>query len=103
MAKSPKTIGLPLAKELRSNKLEDIQHQFELFKTKLDNMYKFLLSDITTIQIGGGSALIVGDFIYFNGKDVAGSWRIGKDPSGTSWLMQFFEGGAYVSKGGATI
>lgn len=76
--RSPKTIGLPLPRSLESNSLEAIQHHFDLYKTALDNMYKFLMSDITTIEItdGGGSGG-EGPYIYFGDKDTDGSWRIG--------------------------
>ena len=91
--RSPKTIGLPLSKELPSNKLDAIQHHFELYKTALDNMYKLLLSDISTTSIGGGT----GDaWIYFGGKNAVGSARIGL--VGTTWECQHFIGGVYVGR-----
>ncbi len=96
MARSPKTIGLPLSKELTSNKLEDLQHHFERYKEKLDNMYKLLLSDITTIQVGSGSAIVVGDWIYFGGINAVGSVRIGL--VGTDWQCQHFIAGTYTGR-----
>ena len=53
-------------------------------------------------MIGDGAGLIIGDWIHFGEKDVDGTWRVGKDPAGTSWIMQRRESGTYVSKGGAT-
>ena len=102
MARSPKTIGLPLPESLESNNVEAIKLHFKLYKEALDNMYKLLLSDITTIVIGDGSAITIGDWIYFGDQTTDGTWRIGKATTGTSWVMQRREAGTYVSKGGAT-
>ena len=55
MAKSPKSIGLPLPKSLRSNKLEDVQDHLRLMNEALDSMYKLLVSDINTVSIGSDS------------------------------------------------
>ena len=78
--RSPKTIGLPLSKDLEAVDLEAIRHMFELYKTALDNMYRFLMSDISTIEITGvadpddpGS----GPWLYIGDKGTDGSWRIG--------------------------
>ena len=100
MAKSPKTIGLPLSKALNSNKFEDLQHHFELINRALDNMYKLLLSDITTVTVGSGSAIIVGDWIYFGGINAVGSARIGL--VGTDWVVQHFIAGNYASRLGSS-
>ena len=74
--RSPKTIGLPLSKDLEAVDLEAIRHMFELYKTALDNMYRFLMSDITTVEINetdeDGSV-----WLYIGDKDTDGSWRIG--------------------------
>ena len=97
MARLRKEIGLPLSKVLSSNKLEDIQHHFELYKEALDNMYKRLLSDIITPSIGGGGS---DGWLYFGGKNVAGSARIGL--VGTDWVCQHFIGGTYTSRLGSS-
>ena len=94
MPRAKKTIGLPLPKELASNTVEALQHHFELHKTALDDMYKRLLSDITTIQVGGGSGIEVGDWIYFGDKDTDGSWRIGREDN--NWVGQRRESGVWT-------
>jgi len=91
--RSPKTIGLPLAKELKANKLEDIQSHFKKMKDALDNMYKFLLSDISTIEVGGGTS---DAWIYFGGKNAVGSARVGL--VGTTWECQHYIAGTYVGR-----
>ena len=101
MPRATKTIGLPLSKELRSADLEAVQHHFELFKTALDDMYKRLLSDITTIKIGDGTGIIVGDWIYFGDKDTDDSWRIGREDN--NWVGQRRESSVWTpSKGKIT-
>ena len=95
MPRASKTIGLPLPKSLSSNKLDDIQNHLRLINEALDNMYKRLLSDITTIDIGGGSGEDSG-WIYFGGKNAVGSARIGL--VGTDWVCQHFIGGVYTSR-----
>ncbi len=101
MPRSKKTIGLPLSKELKTDKLKDIQHHFELYREALDRMYQYLLSDITTIQIGDGSVIVIGlgDWIYFGGVDQVGSARIGL--VGTEWVCQHFISGTYKSRLGS--
>ena len=91
MPRSRKTIGLPLSKELDSNKVEAIQHHFELYKDALDNMYERLLSDITTPSVGGGSA---DGWIYFGDKNTDNSWRIGRE--GNNWVGQRREAGVWT-------
>lgn len=99
MAKAPKTIGLPLPKELRSNKLDDIQNHLRLISEALDNMYRLLLSDITTVDISGGGGS--GDpWIYFGGKNATGSARIGM--VGTKWVVQHYISGTYKSRLGSS-
>jgi hypothetical protein len=98
--RSPKTIGLPLPRSLESNSLEAIQHHFDLYKTALDNMYKFLMSDITTIEITDGGSGGGGSWIYLGDKDTDGSWRIGV--SGTDLNMERREGGVWVPKAAST-
>jgi len=75
--RSPKTIGLPLSKSLEKTDLAAIQHHFELYKEALDNMYKFLMSDITTVEITEGGGGDGGAWLYIGDKDTDGSWRIG--------------------------
>ena len=97
MAKSPKTIGLPLPRSLKSNKLEDIQNHLRLFNEALDSMYKLLLSDISTVSIGSG---IGTNWIYFGGIDAVGSARIGL--VGTDWVCQHYIAGTYTSRLGSS-
>lgn len=94
MARAPKTIKLPLPKSLKSNKLEDIQNHLRLMGEALDSMYKLLLSDITTVNIGSGSDIIIGDWIYFGDARTDGSWRIGRE--GNNWVGQRREAGSWT-------
>ena len=85
--------------ELEDVTLESVQHMFELYKTALDNMYRYLMSDITTIEItddvdSGGKWLYIGD------KGTNGSWRIGI--SGTDLNSERRESGTWVPKAAST-
>ena len=67
-----------MSKDLEAVDLEAIRHMFELYKTALDNMYRYLMSDITTVEItGGGGPGETGSWLYIGDKDTDGSWRIG--------------------------
>jgi hypothetical protein len=97
--RGPKTIGLPLARDLKSNKLEAIQHHFQLFKDALDTMYKFLLSDITTVEITSESES--GEiWIYIGDKTSDDSWRVGI--SGENLNFEKRIAGAWVRQGNVT-
>ena len=102
MAITKRTIGLPLENMLIGKVPQELIDFLRQYREKLDSMLKSLVSDLTTIEIGDGSAIIIGDWIYFGDQTTDGTWRVGKDPSSTSWVMQRRESGTYISKGGAT-
>ena len=89
--RSPKTIRLPRPKELRSNKVEDIQNFIERFFTELDSVYRKLHQDLSTIQIDDDG------WVYFGNKDTNGSWRIGR--SGDDMKMQLLVTGTWTDTG----
>ncbi len=89
-----KSLKLPRPKDLKSNKLEDVQEIFRIFFEELDKQWRLLWQDLSTIQVDSDG------FIYFGQKDVDGTWRIGR--SGTDWDMQRRESGTYVAKGAAS-
>ena len=72
--------SLPLAKELQSNSLQDIQNFMERFRRELDTQWRLIHQDIATIQVDTDG------FIYFGNKDTLGTWRIGR--SGADWIME---------------
>lgn len=88
------SLRLPRAKELQSNKLEDIQEHLRKLYEELDKQWRLLFQDVSTIQVDADG------FIYFGGKDTEGSWRIGR--VGNDWQMRRYESGTYVKKAGAT-
>ena len=92
--KAKSSLSLPRPKELTSNKLEDIQEHFRKINEAIDKQYRLLWSDTATIQVGTDG------WIYFGGKDVDGSWRIGR--SGDDWNAERREVGVYVAKGAFT-
>jgi hypothetical protein len=98
--KAKSSLSLPMPKELTSNKLEDIQEHFRKINEAIDKQYKLLWQDTATIQVAEDG------FIYFGGKDVDGSWRVGRDETNVDgksrWEMQRRELGTYVGKGAAT-
>ncbi len=67
-----RTLRLPRPRDLKSNKLGDIQNMFRLLLEELDNQWKLLFQDIHIIQTDTDG------FIYFGNKDTDGSWRIGR-------------------------
>lgn len=87
-------ISLPRPKELRSNRLEDIQDFLQRAFDELDRQWKLLWQDVSTIEVDPDG------WIYFGGKDVDGSWRVGR--VGNNWEMQRRESGTYVKKGAST-
>ena len=89
-----KTLQIPRAKELRSNKLEDIQNHLEILYAALDKAHRALYQDLKTIQVDDAG------WIYFGNKDTDGTWRIGR--SGTAWNMERRESGTYTKKGAIT-
>ncbi len=72
--------GLPRPRDLRSNKLEDIQVYLQQLVTELDNQWRLLFQDVSTIQVDADG------FIYFGNKDTLGTWRIGR--SGADWVLE---------------
>jgi len=88
-AKSSLKSVLPLAKELRSNNLTDIQNFLARIIDELDRQWRLLWQDATTIQVDADG------FIYFGGQDTDGSWRIGR--SGDDWILQYRHSGAWTT------
>lgn len=88
--RAKKTLRLPRPKELRSNKLEDIQNHLRILYEELDSAWKLLWQDINTFQVDGDN------WIYFGGKNATGSIRIGQ--SGTDWVVQHFIAGTYTER-----
>ena len=88
------SLRLPRAKELQSNKLEDIQDHLEKLYEELDKAWKLLWQDVSTIQVDDDG------WIYFGGKDTDGTWRVGR--VNNNWEMQRRESGTYKKKAGAT-
>lgn len=60
-----------MPKELKSNKLADIQEYLRLLTEELNKAYRLLWQDASTIQIADDN------WVYFGNKDVNGSWRMG--------------------------
>lgn len=89
-----KTLNLQRPKDLKSNKLEDIQDYFRLLFEELDKQWRLLFQDVATIQVDDEG------WIYFGNKNTDGTWRIGR--SGTAWNMERRESGSYVAKGAST-
>ena len=75
-----KSLSLPRPRDLRSNKLEDIQDFMRLVLEELDKQYRLLHQDVSTIQLDTDG------FLYFGNKDTNGSWRIGR--IGADWVLQ---------------
>ena len=89
-----KALKLPRPKDLRSNKLEDIQNILRLILDELDKQWRLLFQDVDVIQVDTDG------WIYFGGKDAVGSARIGL--VGTDWVCQHFIAGTYVSRLGSS-
>lgn len=86
-----RTLKLRSHKDLKSNRLSDIQNEFRLLYEELDKQYRLLWEDVNTFQVDGDG------WIYFGGKNQANSIRIGK--SGTSdWVVQHFIAGTYTER-----
>ena len=101
MPKSEKTIGLPLENGLQGKVDQAVIDFLGIYRVKLETMMKNLKSDITTIEIGSGSAIVIGDWIYFGGAEgESGTWRVGTESG--KWVGQYWDGSAYASKGGFT-
>ena len=80
--RAPKSLAgrLPKAKELKSNKLSDVQDFFERVIDEVDRGYKLLFQDIATIQLDADG------YLYFGNKDTLGTWRIGRD--GADYVLE---------------
>ena len=100
MPKSEKTICLDLEKLLDGKLSPEVIDFLGRWRMKIEKAFKDLKSDITTIEIGDGSAIVVGDWIYFGGIDAVGSWRVGIESG--KWVGQFWTGTEYTSRGGFT-
>ena len=71
---------LPKARELQSNKVEDIQDFLDRMIRELDKQWRLLHQDVSTIQLDTDG------FLYFGNKDTLGTWRIGR--SGADWVLE---------------
>lgn len=89
-----KALDLPRSRDLRSNRLEDIQEMFRLVFEELDEQWRLIHQDVSTIQVVGDG------WIYFGGKNQIGSARIGL--VGTDWVCQHFIAGTYTSRLGSS-
>lgn len=89
-----KSLKLQRPKDLRSNKVEDIQNHLRLLYEELDKQWRLLYQDVAVIQVDTDG------WIYFGGKDAAGSARIGL--VGTDWVCQHYIAGAYASRLGSS-
>ena len=88
--RSKKSLGsLPRPKDLKSNKLEDIQDFLEQMISELDRQWRLLHQDVSTIQIDADG------FIYFGGKDTDGSWRVGR--IGADWVLEHRDSGVWTT------
>ena len=76
-------------KELKSNKLEDIQNFLRLWREELDRQWRLLFQDVATIQLDRDG------FLYFGNKDTDGSWRIGRD--GADWVLEHRASGTWTA------
>ena len=85
-----KSLKLPSHKDLKSNKLEDIQNYLRLLNEELDRQWRLLWEDANTLQVDGDN------WIYFGGKNQTGSIRIGQ--SGTDWVVQHLIAGTYTER-----
>ncbi len=90
MGLARKSLKLPRPRDLKSNKLKDIQDWLQKYIDEHDKQYRLLVQDITTIQVEADN------FIYFGGKDTDGSWRQGRD--GNNFVTQRRESGVWVTK-----
>ena len=75
-----KTLGLPLARELKSNSLTDLQNFFGQLFTELDKQWRLIHQDVSTIQLDDDG------FLYFGNKDTLGTFRLGRD--GADWVLE---------------
>lgn len=86
-------LNLLSTRKLKSNKLEDVQEYFDWIIAEINKQWRLLWQDVNTIQVDPDG------FIYFGGKDVDGSWRVGR--VGNNWEFQRRESGTYTKKGAA--
>ncbi len=78
--RAKKTLGLPRARDLKSNSLTDLQNFFDLILRELDKQWRLIHGDVATPQLEADG------FFYFGNKDTLGSWRIGR--IGADWVLQ---------------
>lgn len=83
-------LKFPRPRDLKTNKLEDVQEMFRLLLEELDKQWRLLFQDVSTIQVDGDG------WIYFGGKNATGSIRIGQD--GTDWVVQHYIAGTYTER-----
>ncbi|KKN74432.1 hypothetical protein LCGC14_0390520 [marine sediment metagenome] len=92
--RSRPALKLPMPRELTTNKVGDIQDHFRLWREEMDKQWRLLFQDVAVIQVDTDG------WIYFGGKDVTGSARIGL--VGTDWVCQHYIAGAYASRLGSS-
>lgn len=92
--RAKKTLRLPRPRDLKSNKKEDLQDHLRLLYEELDKAWRLLWQDVAVIQVDTDG------WIYFGGKDAAGSARIGL--VGADWVCQHYIAGAYASRLGSS-
>ena len=79
-AKKALSESLPKPKELKTNKVEDIQNYLQIFIDVIDKQWRLLAGDVSTFQIDTDG------FIYFGNKDTLGTFRLGR--SGDDWVLE---------------
>lgn len=89
-----KSLKLPRPKDLKSNKLEDVQNHLRLLHEEIDKQWRLLFQDLSVIQVDDDG------WIYFGNKDTDGTWRIGR--SGNDWTLERRESGTWTGKGKIT-
>ncbi len=87
--RTPKTIRLRSANDLKSNKVEDIKNELRLLYEELDRYLRLLWQDVATIQVDADG------FVYFGNKDTDGTWRMGRD--GVDWVLEHRESGTWTT------
>lgn len=63
MTKAQKTLNLPRAKDLKSNKLKDLQNHLAILYDVLDRSYRLTFQDIAILQPGTA----VGQVLFWDG------------------------------------
>lgn len=90
--KSTKTLRLPRSKDLKSNKLKDVQEHLQLLYDELDRTYRRQFDDIGRMEDGAE----VGQMMYFNGihwVPIDTSKLIWSNATGTIAITRLLVGG----------